>query len=116
MDSTDPSNVTFPLSSIHIDPIGCEISDHNPEQQDFFTGPSKAPSFVGYFVALFGQTFTFVGVTRNPSASVKEVEGQMDDKGVLLSGYVRSPNETMQVTACRRVLHFCQSIARKYRC
>ena len=47
MGSADPSNVTFPLGSIHIDSVAREISGHNPEQQDFIIGPNKGTEFRG---------------------------------------------------------------------
>ena len=78
MGSADPSTVTFPLGSIHIDSVAREISGHNPEQQDSIIGPNKAPSFVGYFVARLDQLFTSVGVAHNSGASAKEGEGQTD--------------------------------------
>ena len=97
MGSADPSKVTFPLGSIHIDSTAREVSGHNPERQDFIIGPNKAPKFAGYFVARFDQPFVSVGVARNTTLSARDGEGQTDGEGALLSGYVRFPNGTTQV-------------------
>ncbi|OCB85571.1 glycoside hydrolase family 92 protein [Sanghuangporus baumii] len=80
-----PTNFTYPVGSVHIDPVAREISGNNPERQDFLIGPNPAPSFSGYFVARFDVPFVSWGVARNGSISANEI----DSTGAQLSGYVR---------------------------
>ena len=93
MGSNDPTNVTYPLGDITIDPARREISGRNPERQDFIIGPSPAPSFAGYFVARFNIPFASYGTAQNGSISENATSG----KGALLSGYARFPEGTHQV-------------------
>ncbi|THH04809.1 hypothetical protein EW145_g5249 [Phellinidium pouzarii] len=91
--SADPSNVTFPLGSVHIDHSVNEVSGHNPERQDFIIGPNAAPSFAGYFVARFDKPFASWGTAHNATLA----EYSSDGTGEMLSGYVRFAHGTREV-------------------
>ncbi|KAL5534025.1 hypothetical protein ACEPAG_485 [Sanghuangporus baumii] len=93
MGSDDPTNFTYPVGSVHIDPVAREISGNNPERQDFLIGPNPAPSFSGYFVARFDVPFVSWGVAKNGSISANET----DSTGAQLSGYVRLANASSAV-------------------
>ena len=93
MGSDNPTNFTYPLGSVHIDPAAREITGHNPERQDFLIGPSPAPSFAGYFVARFDAPFASWGVSKDGSTSANETDGN----GAQLSGYVRFANASSAV-------------------
>ncbi len=93
MGSDDPTNVTYPLGEITIDPLHREISGRNPERQDFIIGPSPAPSFAGYFVARFDVPFASYGTAQNGTISENATSGQ----GALLSAFARFPTGTHQV-------------------
>ncbi|CDO69451.1 Glycoside Hydrolase Family 92 protein [Trametes cinnabarina] len=91
--SDDPTNVTYPHGSIHIDPVHREITGRNPERQDFIIGPNPAPSFAGYFCARFDVPFEGFGVAQN--GTVKEHAA--DGSGALLSGFARFAPGTKRV-------------------
>ncbi|KAI5115924.1 hypothetical protein M0805_004036 [Coniferiporia weirii] len=93
MGSDDPSNVTYPLGSVHIDPTLREVSGHNPERQDFIIGPNAAPSFAGYFVARFDAPFSSWGTVSNTSIYPNSSDGT----GKMLSGYVRFARRTRTI-------------------
>ncbi|KAH9853218.1 glycoside hydrolase family 92 protein [Lenzites betulinus] len=93
MGSADPTNVTYPQGSIHIDPARREITGRNPERQDFIIGPNAAPSFAGYFCARFDTPFASFGVAQNGSIKENSQEG----KGALLSGFARFAPNTKRV-------------------
>lgn len=90
MGSADPSNTTSPIGSISISPSTLEISGHNPERQDFIIGPNAAPSFAGYFVARFDQSFAAWGTATNGTLH----PGERSRNDTILSGYVSFGNET----------------------
>ena len=85
MGSADPTNVTYPVGAITIDPAAREIAGRNPERQDFIIGPNAAPSFAGYFVARFDRPFASYGTAQNGTVKEQEASGE----GALLSGFVR---------------------------
>ncbi|OSD01869.1 glycoside hydrolase family 92 protein [Trametes coccinea BRFM310] len=93
MGSDDPTNVTYPHGSIHIDPSRREITGHNPERQDFIIGPSPAPSFAGYFCVRFDVPFETFGVAQNGSVQENVASGS----GALLSGFARFAPSTKRV-------------------
>lgn len=90
MGSADPTNVTYPLGTIAIDPKAREISGSNAERQDFIIGPNPATNFRGYFCARFDQPFSSWGTAVNGSLSQNNTSGE--DK--LLSGYVTFSDHT----------------------
>ncbi|KAH9918567.1 glycoside hydrolase family 92 protein [Epithele typhae] len=93
MGSDDPTNVTYPLGAIAIDPAKREISGRNPERQDFIIGPNSAPSFNGYFVARFNKPFESFGTAQNGSVA----EGATEGAGALLSAFARFAENTKVV-------------------
>ena len=93
MGSADPTNVTYPLGSIAIDPTQREITGHNPERQDFIIGPSPAPRFAGYFCARFDTPFASFGIAQNGT----NAEGAAEGRGAMLSGYARFARGTRRV-------------------
>ncbi|KAI0735964.1 glycosyl hydrolase family 92-domain-containing protein [Earliella scabrosa] len=93
MGSADPTNVTYPLGSIAINPAQREITGHNPERQDFIIGPSPAPRFAGYFCARFDTPFASFGIAQNGT----NAEGVAEGRGAMLSGYARFARGTRRV-------------------
>ncbi|EJF58543.1 hypothetical protein DICSQDRAFT_149044 [Dichomitus squalens LYAD-421 SS1] len=93
MGSADPTNVTYPLGSIAIDPVSREITGSNPERQDFIIGPNAAPNFSGYFCARFDVPFESFGVVQNGSTEENVTQGD----GAMLSGFARFAQGTRQV-------------------
>ncbi|KAI0333360.1 glycoside hydrolase family 92 protein [Cubamyces sp. BRFM 1775] len=91
--SNDPTNVTYPHGSIHIDHSRREITGHNPERQDFIIGPNPASNFAGYFCARFDVPFDSFGVAQNGSITEHATGGQ----GALLSGFARFAQGTKRV-------------------
>ena len=91
--SSDPTNLTFPIGSIHIDPSRNEVSGSNPERQDRILGPSKAASFAGYFVARFSEPFQSFGVSN----SGKNLNPLAFGSGKELSAYVVFDSAVEQV-------------------
>ena len=49
---------------VEINPSAREVSGSNSQRQDFKLGPSRAPSFRGFFVSRFSEPFTSYGVAR----------------------------------------------------
>ena len=94
MGSADPSNVTYPLGSVNIDPVSQTISGHNPERQDFIIGPNAAPSFAGYFYAKFSQPFTSSGTITNTTLHPNETNRAEEP---ILMGYAQFANGTKEV-------------------
>ncbi|KAI0696503.1 glycosyl hydrolase family 92-domain-containing protein [Cerioporus squamosus] len=94
MGSADPTNVTYPLGSICIDPARREITGRNPEREDFIIGPNPAPSFAGYFCARFDVPFVSFGIAQNGS----NAENVTTAEGAMLSGFARFAEGTGQVT------------------
>ena len=84
--SSDPSNSTFPLGTLSIDPDAREITGSNPERQDFIIQPTSTPAtgFSGYFCARFDTAFSSWGTANNGTLHPEQKEGQ----GAVLSGYV----------------------------
>ncbi|KAI0762350.1 glycosyl hydrolase family 92-domain-containing protein [Fomes fomentarius] len=93
MGSADPTNVTYPLGSVTVDPARREITGHNPERQDFIIGPSPAPSFAGYFCARFDTAFASFGIAQNGSNAENVTEG----RGKLLSAFAQFARGTRKV-------------------
>lgn len=93
MGSADPTNVTYPLGSVTVDPARREITGHNPERQDFIIGPSPAPNFAGYFCARFDTAFASFGTVQNGS----NAEDVTDGRGMLLSAFARFVRGTREV-------------------
>ncbi|EIN04267.1 hypothetical protein PUNSTDRAFT_76494 [Punctularia strigosozonata HHB-11173 SS5] len=93
--SADPSNVTYPLGEVSIDPSSREITGYNPERQDFIIGPNTetAKGFKGYFCARFSEPFSAWGITQNGTAR----EGATRDEGALLSAYAAFQDGTATV-------------------
>ena len=87
MGSSDPTNVTFPPSSVIIDNSRREITGYNKERQDSLIGPNPAATFAGYFCVRFSEPLLEWGVASNadgqlyPNATSRE--------GTQLSAYVR---------------------------
>ena len=94
MGSNDPTNVTYPLGSISIDPSVREITGSNPERQDFIIGPNPATSFSGYFCARFDAPFESFGIAQNGTLS----DGAASGAGALLSGFARFATGTKEVS------------------
>ena len=94
MGSDPPTNVTYPLGDITIDPTTREISGRNPERQDFIIGPNPASNFAGYFVARFDTPFSSFGTAQNGTLN----EGAASGAGALLSGFARFAEGTKEVT------------------
>ncbi|KZV62243.1 glycoside hydrolase family 92 protein [Peniophora sp. CONT] len=84
----NPSNWTYPLGHVTIDPTKNEICGSNLERQDFILGPSPAPSFAGHFCARFDVEFESYGTTQNGAQYPAEKEGA----GRLLGAYASFAN------------------------
>ncbi|TCD66218.1 hypothetical protein EIP91_001665, partial [Steccherinum ochraceum] len=95
MGSDNPQNVTFPVGNITINPSAREVSGRNPERQDFIIGPNAAPSFSGYFVARFSESFTSWGIANNTDGTL--TPGKKSAEGRTLSGYVKFHSGVKQV-------------------
>ena len=94
MGSSDPTNVTYPLGRIAIDPAAREIFGKNPERQDFLIDPHHGRTvWSGYFVARFDAAFARFGLSQNGTLS----EGAASGEGALLAGFVRFAEGTRQV-------------------
>ncbi len=93
MGSADPTNVTYPLGSIAIDPARREITGRNPEREDFIIGPNAAPSFAGYFCARFDAPFISFGLAQNGTNAENVTAGE----GAMLSGFIKFAKGTRQV-------------------
>ncbi|PIL36322.1 hypothetical protein GSI_00010 [Ganoderma sinense ZZ0214-1] len=92
--SNDPTNVTYPLGALTIDPAAREVSGANPERQDFIIDPHHgATIWSGYFVARFDTDFASFGTAQNGTIR----EGETDGEGALLSGFVRFAEGTKTV-------------------
>ncbi|KAF7354596.1 Glycoside hydrolase family 92 protein [Mycena sanguinolenta] len=87
--TSTPTNITYPVGSIAIDPARREITGSNSERQDWIITPTStaanASHFRGYFCARFDLPFAEWGVVQNGSA----VTGATAGDGSLLSGYAR---------------------------
>jgi hypothetical protein len=90
MGSADPTNVTYPLGSITINPNTREITGSNAERQDFIIGPSPATGFRGYFCARFDHPFETWGTAVNGTVS----RGSLSAEDKLLSGFATFANDT----------------------
>lgn len=90
---SDPSNITYPIGTVTINPAAREISGNNPERQDKIIGPNKAPSFSGYFVARFDTPFFAWGTASNTTLSLNAT----NSTGEILSGYAMFANGTKEV-------------------
>ncbi|KZT23257.1 glycoside hydrolase family 92 protein [Neolentinus lepideus HHB14362 ss-1] len=86
MGSADPTNVTYPLGSVVVNPSRQEICGSNPERQDFIIGPNPAPSFSGYFCARFSEPFKIYGTANNSNGEL--FPGEIKASGTQLSAYV----------------------------
>ncbi|KAF7333029.1 Glycoside hydrolase family 92 protein [Mycena venus] len=95
--TSTPTNITYPLGSIAIDPVRHEITGSNSERQDWIITPtstaSSASHFKGYFCARFDAPFAEWGVVQNRSMAASATAGN----GSLLSGYARFPAGTRTV-------------------
>ncbi|KAJ7499911.1 glycoside hydrolase family 92 protein [Mycena latifolia] len=87
--TSTPTNITYPLGSVAIDPVRREITGSNSERQDWIITPTStaasASHFRGYFCARFDTAFAAWGVVQNGSVRV----GAEAAEGSLLSGYAR---------------------------
>ena len=92
--SADPTNVTYPLGALTIDPFAREVYGSNPERQDFLIDPHHATTrWSGYFVARFDHDFASFGIAQNGTIN----EGAGTGEGALLSGFVRFEEGTEKV-------------------
>ncbi|KAM5537813.1 hypothetical protein V8D89_008581 [Ganoderma adspersum] len=92
--SADPTNVTYPLGALTIDPAAREVYGANPERQDFLIDPHRDTTrWSGYFVARFDRDFASFGTAQNGTIS----EGAASGEGALLSGFVRFAEGTESV-------------------
>ena len=96
MGSADPTNVTYPLGKVTIDPTRREVMGYNKERQDFIIGPNPAPSFAGYFVARFSEPIEHFGVLNNSNGRIFP-EGLHTAEGRQVSGYVRFADDVRKV-------------------
>lgn len=78
---------------VHIDASAREVSGSNAQRQDYALGPSRAPSFRGYFVSRFSKPFTSYGVTYGGGVHHDLTTGN----GTHLGAYVKFGNETERV-------------------
>ncbi|KAJ7342642.1 glycosyl hydrolase family 92-domain-containing protein [Mycena albidolilacea] len=87
--TSTPTNITYPLGSIAIDPTHREITGSNSERQDWIITPTptaaNASHFRGYFCARFDAPFAEWGIVQNGSTAAGTTAGD----GSLLSGYAR---------------------------
>ncbi|KAJ6579665.1 glycosyl hydrolase family 92-domain-containing protein [Mycena vulgaris] len=87
--TSTPTNITYPLGSIAIDPARREITGSNNERQDWIITPTStaasARHFRGYFCARFDAPFAAWGVVQNGSVHADMEAGE----GSLLSAYAR---------------------------
>ncbi|KAK7026548.1 glycosyl hydrolase family 92-domain-containing protein [Favolaschia claudopus] len=92
-----PTNITYPLGSIAVDPARREITGSNSERQDWIITPTSIAqntrNFKGYFCARFDAPFAKFGVIQNGS----EIPGTQTRTGSLLSAYARFPAGTRKV-------------------
>lgn len=95
MGSDNPSNVTFPVGEVSINPHTREISGKNPERQDFIIGPNPAHGFAGYFVARFSEPFASWGIASNANGTL--FPGHTSGNGTSLSGYATFGKNVKQV-------------------
>ncbi|KAH7888253.1 glycoside hydrolase family 92 protein [Phlebopus sp. FC_14] len=88
--SSDPSNLTYPEGTVHINPATKEICGSNPERQDFIIEPVSTPAtrWSGYFCARFDQPFASWGVAQNGALFPSRTDG----RGAMLSGYATFNN------------------------
>jgi putative alpha-1,2-mannosidase len=87
LESSDPTNVTYPYGSINIDLLRREVTGYNKERQDFIIGPNPAPSFASYFCARFSESFEDWGTASNGDGRIFARHPQRD--GPQTSAYVR---------------------------
>lgn len=78
---------------VHIDPVKQEVYGYNPERQDYLLGPDKAPSFKGFFVSRFSQSFSSYGVADGSNILDKERERH----GNFTGAYVKFGKNTSRV-------------------
>ncbi|KAF1989983.1 glycoside hydrolase family 92 protein [Aulographum hederae CBS 113979] len=78
---------------VDIDSTRREISGSNPQRQDYALGPSRAPSFRGYFVSRFSEPFDSFGTTYNSSL----VPNAKSGNGSHLGAYATFPPDTKRV-------------------
>ncbi|KAJ7174646.1 glycoside hydrolase family 92 protein [Mycena filopes] len=87
--TSTPTNITYPLGSIAIDPARREITGSTSERQDWIITPTptaaNASHFRGYFCARFDLPFASFGVVQNGT----EAAGARAGEGALLSAYAR---------------------------
>ncbi|KAJ7227934.1 glycoside hydrolase family 92 protein [Mycena rebaudengoi] len=95
--TSTPTNITFPLGTVAIDPARREITGTNSERQDWIITPissaANASNFRGYFCARFDTPFTGWGIVQNGSTHAQFTAG----KGSVLSGYARFAQGTRVV-------------------
>ncbi|KAJ7124454.1 glycosyl hydrolase family 92-domain-containing protein [Mycena epipterygia] len=96
--TSTPTNITYPLGSVAINPARREITGVNSERQDWIITPTStaasASHFRGYFCARFDTPFAAWGVVQNGSV----LAGAMVGEGSLLSAYARFPEGTRVVS------------------
>jgi putative alpha-1,2-mannosidase len=80
--------------NVHIDPARREITGYNPDRQDGYLGPFRAPHFKGYFVARFETSFAGYGT----ASGVAQHDGRSDRTDRNVAGYVRFPAGAVTVT------------------
>ena len=78
---------------VEINPSTREISGSNPQRQDFKLGPSRAPSFRGYFVSRFSEQFSSYGVAQ----AGRLREGVSIANGTDIGAFVTFQNSTKRV-------------------
>ncbi|KAJ7476835.1 glycosyl hydrolase family 92-domain-containing protein, partial [Mycena galericulata] len=95
--TSSPTNITYPLGSVAIDPMRREITGSNSERQDWIITPTStadsASHFHGYFCARFDTPFATWGVIQNGSVHAEADTGE----GSLLSAYARFAEGTHAV-------------------
>jgi len=94
---------------IDINPTTREIHGSNPQRQDYALGPSRAPSFSGYFVSRFSEPFSSYGVAHGGSLQSEAKTGI----GTHLGAYVKFADHTAQVDVRTAVSFISVEQARK---
>ncbi|KAL9090314.1 MAG: hypothetical protein Q9165_005347 [Trypethelium subeluteriae] len=78
---------------VEINPSEQELSGTNPQRQDYALGPSRAPSFSGYFVSRFSEPFSSFGVAQ----AGKLRSGVTVANGTQIGAFVTFSNSTKRV-------------------
>ncbi|KAL9079598.1 MAG: hypothetical protein Q9157_001535 [Trypethelium eluteriae] len=78
---------------VEINPSTQELSGTNPQRQDYALGPSRAPSFSGYFVSRFSEPFSSFGVAQ--AGRIRS--GVTVANGTQIGAFVTFSNSTKRV-------------------